>query len=899
MRALDIDTSKRVRSTKVLVSLELPFGSCGGLLGEQVLEIGTTYLKLGSNAASTTVTLDNTGSRGRKVDTYWDREHPVHGSAASITLFIDGVGINYFTGFVNRISAHDRTQVTFELQDRSILYRKPLGTRLEKDTYPNLPDAHVGQIIPWVWGTVPEFMPVLVDEDKITKLSRALARGDTTAYVMDASEFPTTYPVTIKINEEKMTYAGIDTSTPGSHQLTGLTRATDSTEEGSHAAGNQVVEVGNMVFLFANHDVSQIDNVKFVDEDNNLVSAATADYAVVLTKPAKITFTECPEYEVEAQTHKLKLVDMDTVDASSNCDDPTYACGDHADWTETNFARIYNAGTLDVKRVADVDEPPGDIIRLWLVVEALKNCECHAWVNDGGWQDLGTLVDITNTPDDIKEDQTIITMAANFQDAHTHVISGSDHAHDADFAYHVRPAVNDGTYTTSASYDSDWDSYDYFTLAPGNLSARVWTDGTTSPGDNKRVRKIRCRARVARGTGPFGSTTCYLRTSHEKNLGGGGGFYTYDLYNGLCTGLSSSPTTYDSGWLDVYAQNIYTNTDGNAKFYFGGSTATLDFYLYEVLWEYILDDATDNTDIGDTDSGGSGAQTSLSWFDITSYASDDWQYPVNRVFRVSCAAGASNEAKLLRIFVCGEFAPKEKRYGTKIVADVIGRSGGFDDIIDDILTEDDLLGIPAASISIPSLSNSGAGALTDYYDNGFDFLEEILGQARCHGYWDWDSIYTVKFRENRGSLTQSGMVVSEVFSAIARSQEDMIAMANELELEYSYEYITGTFADSLIREDTDSKAAFGKTQRQVISLPFIRSQSEAEDIGDCMLSYLAWIFEQFIVEVGTVGLLAEPADIMRVNADGVFSSAFEAREVRLQSVIDDVISVSITGYNLG
>ena len=125
-----------------------------------------------------------------------------------------------------------------------------------------------------------------------------------------------------------------------------------------------------------------------------------------------------------------------------------------------------------------------------------------------------------------------------------------------------------------------------------------------------------------------------------------------------------------------------------------------------VVWDDSGMGTTSKEDVGDTDEQ-EGNRSSLGWFDITDEGDYDgtWQYPVNKSIKVS-VGGSDGEVKVLRSFFAAEFASTEKKIVRTIVCDVDGRDGGRDNIITDVLTESDLIGLPSAYTSVPTLAGT-------------------------------------------------------------------------------------------------------------------------------------------------------------------------------------------------
>jgi hypothetical protein len=908
-----IPLSDELRTTvKIHVHISFPLGEFTGELGSRVIELGVGYIKLGTSSNSQQITLENTSQYGKRVQDLFSRAHPVHGSEVRVFAKIDTYTFSLCKGVINRISKWTRHEITFEVNDYGVSYARRLGTVLNKDDYAGLPERNVGKIIPWVWGTLPDFVPVLVDEDKMTKLVRSVTKTDSKIYVADANELPAATAV-VQINDEKIQYTIVDTSTPGEHFLDGLTRSFDGTSPGSHVVGNQVIESGAIQFLVANHDVTTIDNVRAIDSDNVLVSLDTSLFTVTLTKPARIDFTKAIEYERESPTHKLKLMDADTlVGTSGTVNNPTYMIGGHADWEVLNFAELLSGSYCDIKRAAAVTEPDGGSpIRVWIVVEFWQSASTigEVWWNPGGGMvKLGDLPDASDTPEEILEDQTIIVMGQGFQDQHSHTIPLSDHYHDAYLPeLNFNPDTDDylpASKDISKAYDGSDISYADVDLESGIGKTRVCNMETTQIAhENRDVLAIRAQVIFHEKPNVTNSQTMTIESRHSK---GGGGTKAIEVWTGDL-GVNGSghpsytrnePFTGDTDFVDVTADNIDTEADGNANMRFDclvhGSFGAWP-RVYNVKWTYVLSKApTDNKDTGDTDTEGYGKQTVLGWFEISDTVGQDWQYVVNKTLRLK-ATGAGEKVWCFRYWVCAEFAPHEKQFLQAIVCNVVGRNGNFKNIIEDILTQADLLGVPASRISLPTLSNLGAGALMDHVE-GWPYLDRVLQEARCHGWWDWDGIFNVKFRELIASLSKYQVGVTHAIDEVVKTIDEISSVSNKIITEYNYDFIEATFADSLEEENAASIAKYGEKEI-TISLSFIRDQSEAQAVTLTMLDYLKELYETVIVDTTAIGLQCEPADVIAVNADDIIADCLEVKEVRLMNITSDSIIVSITGKN--
>jgi len=1066
--------------------------------GKRVVELDPIYLRAGAASYQTRITLENTTEHGARISDLWDTAHPCIDAPVRIFLEIDGVPFELFTGVIGQVVDLGPERVSFECTSIASAYDKPIGTVIDKDSYPNVPDGNIGKIIPWVWGSVDRFRPVLVDDDMITQLTASLIHSDTIIYVESTADFTDTG--SIQINDEEI-YYDYKTDISFGDVTHPVTRGYNGTAAGSHVVGNQVIEYGPLQFLVANHDVASIDEVYYIGDQDVLVAADPADYAVTLTKPARIDFTKAPTFDEPQPSHKLKLVDMDTDDSSSGALEPENAAGANASWEPTNYAEIpIDAGgtnDLRLKRVDDVPPPVGKPVRAWVVIENWKTTDSQYKVYyDGNY--LGDLTDSDDTPDDLKDDGSIISMGAGFEDEHIHELPEGDHYHlvDGSGTYDFTPSIDSGADgdaemgTHYEAYDGSWDTYGTFDIQGTGSPARTnisFHNCYVPEGINlsKTVDKFRLRVKIGRPswTSPQGnfdliwfirdytSTTPAWNSYYvmfNKNYAAlpnitigedpltvdtgwvsvatafpsvdrivsgdiinayfillphsitpNGEFYLYNLtqnfqlqkpdnpedniaftyepvgqlYNASGVPISGSEEAYDLDWLTYYpdtssvpwtlncyadwtaiselnsrilgimpiasvkdlstpATNVYQLRINSAahgaltlnfdaptlSFYDMPSTSydgtyvdlsSLTVYGYDLVttgtyikkqsttinhaadvielgaWVYYDGSTQSQTsieDVGDTDQQ-QGNWSHNNWYDITSLLTDinDWQEYVGKQIKVEDNdTDDTMTCKVLRAYVAVEFIPVQKKIARDIVCDVTGRSGGFDDIITDIVEESDLLGMPSGSVSVPALTVSGAGVVLEHI-SGFELLNNIMTQARCHGWFDWASVFNIRYRPARGDVPGGDFYMNRGNLAAPPSVQSFsnTDLVNQAVVKYAFDFVTTDYGGSVTRDDASSQTKYGKTVNAEIQLDFIRDKTDAETVGDHMLSYKAEVLDQAHLRATKHALNLEPGDVGAYFWDEYFrADKIEVREVSISGILAGQIMVDIKGIRL-
>lgn len=1033
------------------VEIAFPRGTFSeGAGSKRILDIEPIYIRLGASASSVQITLDNTETHGARVSDLWSAQSPPHGSPVTVGGEIEGENRILFTGIVAGITGWDDEFVTINCESIAELYRRLIGTPMKKTgtgdgVYPNLPEENVGRIMPWIWGTVLDYIPPLVNDDQITELTQALTTTDTEAHVGSVDGFEATGGI-LRINEEKMDYTGVDITDPTDPQFTGLVRGQYGTGKGSHVPGNQVAEVGPLEFLVANHAMTSIDNVRYIN-DKGIMVPVTPD-TITLTKPATITFNEAPSILVPLTSHSLKFYDANAVTAIWNCTNPTYALGAHADWTEYNYAQIDGPGHLQAQFQNAISAPPGVLVRSWFVVEFWKGSDPVpvSAVNYGG-TGYGDLPDKSDTPQDVKEDHGIHSMSAGFEDDHIHTLPEGIHSHGLGAGMvTLRPRCDDGddiddTWNTyPEAYSGNVNSYESIRVNTIGIGAKSQIDFklmTVPESVNlmNKIVKFQVRAKFRRTPGGADSGTLEVNAWGGNTNPGGGTNLFGAIFGPQKISAVTEETWFESVWKDtsVHATNFRGIDIPNIRFQWIVTAGTCDIDVYDMqvilffdsddqlareemytlepcgsdtvgnphsydldfstfadcavnqqwrfktsakpnsliknvvfsvaggqqtpsAWKFVLKGTTYtslyaggfgsmtrwenkfdvsalgatgmdlvtggyiqgqgsaswpvietgmwveyenseagstlNQDVGDTDEQ-DGNRSSLAWFDIDAHITD-WTDFNDKIFQISVDAGGG-ELKLLRCFCAAEFIPKEYQFVKRIACDVTGRTGTEEQLITDVFTETDLNGIPAANLSIPAITGARAGVLDEQVD-GLTLLDQILGECTCHGYWNWNGIFTITKRPARGSLGDPVIsVVNRNCESASQVVRDINDLVNKVEVFYNYNFKDMTFGDSVEVESAGSITKYGKESPMNLELQFVRDQTVAETVGAFVLSYLDECFYEQDLRIEAIGINAEPADILAVDAHGVKGTKVEVKEVRLHGAARDKITVEIKG----
>lgn len=363
--------------------------------------------------------------------------YPIEGASVSIKIcFGDPVSttpVELFRGVVAELTSASRMLVELDCVDVAAKAHKILGTLVDKATYPKAPNDSVGAMIPIAFGAVPNVPGLRVAAAAQTRVAASFLTGDTSFSVASTADFPSTG--TIRVDEEEITYTGKTSTT-----FTGLTRGASSTIATSHVTGAQAVEVTGETYLFADHALSAISNIRKRNSRGELLPADSGEYAVTLTAPARVVFSKPPQVLIRGEGSLWLEIDLEGPSAYDNSIDPTFACALHADWTELNFATI-NASKpkLSIRRTSNFNGPSlsSGVIKAYVVVEhhglpatGGPLVTIATALNDVVIGTLGYLTAQTNTPNDAIQRGNYHTESAGFDAAHQHEIGGSVHTHD-------------------------------------------------------------------------------------------------------------------------------------------------------------------------------------------------------------------------------------------------------------------------------------------------------------------------------------------------------------------------------------------------------------------------------------------------------------------------------------
>jgi hypothetical protein len=806
-----------------------------------------------------TLTLENTtrdrlGNVQRRVSDFWSFDAPPEGSEVKIwDMPEDGGELLLFWGTVFEVESVTEEFAIIHVRSMDAKLDKLLGDPITLTEWPNAPDVNVGRRKPILYGSVVQFAPPLVKDLPVTQLTTSVLKTDATITVDDTTLFTSTGD--IEINEEIITYTGTTATT-----FTGCSRGQSSTNAGSHAAGDYVVQKSTITFLVADHAVSSITNVKLVNTDGVKLLADASLFTAYTADPARIVFDRVPKVYIQSAGSIFKDIDTWENISPNSATNPLFACGRNPNWTEYNFAEIRQSQALVVARSSSqpVVHPPGWIKRAYCVIEhygvsGLSSGTIDVSIDgtplDHGGSPSDALTTVSNVPDEVKEDSSIHRETRGFQDTHGHTISNANHSHKGDSGSILHPDYH-STFTglnPTYFYDENWNTF-------GTLNAGV-------PGDRQ----------VDLKWSQVGNTLNTIRKFRVWHVHGGSGetksINIHVFLNGVrrygptLISSSGSYTVWNSGTpTDISGLGLtmvnWTNSNSFIELDTGVGTGL--HYGYE-SWLEVWDEITsDNENVGQPSSETPLNRSSYTWFDITSMvtgATDEAKWRWFHDKKIECTEngiGASDVDYVLRAFFCVEFVNAEKEFTKEIVCDVASTKAATGDgatVLSDIAIT--LGGIPLANVDTDSFTTAAGkspnvygGALEDF-ETIFESLKRIGEQMRISIHPEAGKL-TALFKDRVSALGSPayGIRTDDILKGtFTLSRLPFNQIFNAFRINYDRDFLLRDYKSTYLQENATSQAQYGRTEEYVVDADFIKTEAEATNLANQLEDYMAWIVD--------------------------------------------------------
>lgn len=681
------------RGYRVLVEIDWPSGgaryadhsvaltkqSDGSKVGYdgRLVSIGAITLGTNGRKDSCDLALSNTPSL-TTIEELWTAANPPEGSEVRIYFWFPDdpyeFRVEIMRGVIDQVTGVDEERVELSILSTEEEDARLLGTVVDLVEWPDAPEASVGKMEPFVFGTVEQFEGVPVTEVGKSTLAATALAADTSLILDDVSRFADAG--TLIIGEEEWAWT---TRTVATNTLNGATARVKD-----YVQGTEVREKTSLVVLVASHEVDSIDAVYGVVGER-LALLASSLYTVDLVGPSKVTFADgWPILDVPAGGSQFVQFQFDAAGSGNTATNPTFACGEHVDWTEKNYATVAGSGNkLVVDQTTDVVSL-GTILKAWAMVEydgskivpAYQGGATIVWKLKHSTTDLGTLTEKGNLPVDLKNRAGALGITRAYDD--TNEIDNPSHVHSS----------ASGPRTITIFCDTA------VVVAPSFPNVGVIADGNFSNPGTASGLNIQVQAYIQRTLEDLGTPTSMIGKIDSDMVSSGP--KAYITANGGDSTTVTLPTTriaVSTGsrpvttWAQVAAATI--QIDPAAPLNAGD-------IIYEMWFEvtYTPYDTAAGTQNSSLDVPDPITHTVAFLGDVTSLAAGDWSWFDTRSITVEHISGTVVTAlRVVRVSFIIEYAPIRQAPAERILVDVTGlvTDGAATDILRALISRADML----------------------------------------------------------------------------------------------------------------------------------------------------------------------------------------------------------------
>lgn len=360
----------------------------------RIVSAGQVNRATGDTIDDLELVLDDSAHNGVRISDGFTDANPPEGSL--VKAFILDLNdpreslFEVFRGRIDEVSDRGPVTVTLQVVRADVAEDRVLGRLVDLTDFPNAPDESVGRMVPIVYGDVDPHEGVIVDFNPVSQLSSSIDDSQTTIVLRDASDFPATGEA--HVDAERFTWTG-----KTGNELTGVTRETGGTLRDAHAAGADVAVRGTFEVRVADHPVTDIENVRILDQSENLTQPDQVPTIDALL--GKITWPRTPTIQVPSRGTEVVLAGYQTTGAGNSAAGPLNAARESDQFTDLNFARVAAGQSLVLDRTRDLGEP-GVLTRAGLIVAFDPTSSTGAQVKIGSaGQLVGVLVQNDSIPD--------------------------------------------------------------------------------------------------------------------------------------------------------------------------------------------------------------------------------------------------------------------------------------------------------------------------------------------------------------------------------------------------------------------------------------------------------------------------------------------------------------------
>lgn len=725
-----------------------------------------------------------------------------------------------FDGRIDQIVGVAPGLIEIEVVRSDAVKDRILGRLLTDAIEADAPDESLGKMIPHVYGAVKDHEGLVSAFNAISQTNGPLLATTTSIVLADASRFSSSGQAIL--DEEEISW----TST-FRNELLGVTRGINGTEASPHPPGVRVVEIGPFEVLFADHAVTQIDTVRFLDGDGN--EAIPIPSPSIDVAEAKARWSRTPEIIVPSRAVDLVTFGFDTEGPSNTAQDPLNAARESIGFTDLNYAEIDPGEVLQLERVVPV-EPEGEITRVGIAV-AFDPDSVGARLRIDG-QTVGFLQALDNVPA-----WALRRLERHFRT--TYDVRDPQHSHSQSISIHrIRPEIRitpEGVvwFNIDGAYDSNAATFANYGDLTGNRELLVLRGGDVSLGAGESIVSAQLKA----WAGGNLMASCDIQVMRPGNI---------VLMNIRTPGALDTPTFFESS---IVSNNIPTpfewkNTDWVVR-PLGSAGST-----YRIRDMYV--DLGISRGINTAPTNVAQRRSFVNFFDLTDQVQSDWDWfgDTSKGARIQIDNAPATTRINTAMYVV-EVRPKNRTFVEvpRVFAQVRGiePAGRPTKIAEKVITQAKPLGLglPLSTITQGSYAIARQSLAADSIEldfavkqrtSGLNLLRRIAEQADLRQSWN-AGLHVLKRKPNPASLPDVFKTFRDddiLRGTLSRSRQSIGEVVNRWETSYRFSDRVGDFTRVHEEEDAGSQVKFGE-QSGSMDLELVRANATADAVTSARL----------------------------------------------------------------
>lgn len=858
---------------------DLPFAAGDVGFHGRLCTLGPIVLGTSGRRDSVSFEIDNTPAL-ETTESLWTDANPPEGAVIRIYYWFTrdipdlASRVEIFRGIVDQVTELHEDVVKISGISTEEFNDPLLGADINTTDFPDAPEASVGKMKPFIFGTVEQFEGVPITEVGKSALASTLLITDSTMVLEDGTRFASSG--TVLIGDEEVTYSG--KTVPNT--LTGL-----SARKADYMAGIEILEKTSLDIMLASHALSDIAGVYGVSGERvKLLDPAL--YTETLTAPAKISFANgWPTVDVPAGGSQFTQIQFDAAGTGNTATSPAAACADDAAWTEKGYAEVAGAGQKLVVRQSTDVPPLGPILKAWAMVEYDgSRLGSPVFKLKHASTDLGTLTALGNLTTDLKNRAGALGTTRAYNDDNT--IVDPTHSHpSADGAKTVSVFLD--TVTTTVGTVSSPEG-----IADGKFVAFgvVFTNPSAFDVSMQALQDLggvptSVVAKIDADTSPSGSGARMFLAAPSGNssavtLSGGG--------RGTVTTGAKSVTS----WADVQACQIKTDTAHK----FGASDRIYECWLEVTYTPAATAAAATGVDLNDNTPV---AFTVAFLGEVTSLAAGDWTWFKTCDITVEHISGAVTiPLRVKRVMFLVEYAPTRNQPADRILATITGLvpGGAPTDILAEIITNAGLLALTSDSYHAGDFTNAKAKMDVGAFGGGAmrldfaltermhvsEFVAEVCRQARLMWWWE-DGRLCASFKEDPADIDdpidtiQENDVDDEAF--VVRERAAFRDVVTKIDASYRFDYREQRLASNYSEAVA---SVVGREMPVKEEYPYVRDDNTAKSLVKGRLARESKSRFKITINAMLTKLEVRRAEILGLTATRFSYSKIECEEISLE-----------------